>query len=331
MTAAQQNIAFQKVVAVTGVLLFVIKMVAWYLTSSVAILTDALESTVNVVSGFIGLYSLYLAAQPRDNKHPYGHGKVEFVSAAIEGTLISIAGLLIVYEALKNLLGTPRPLGQLDYGIALIGVTAVVNYVVGAFAVRQGTKNNSLALIASGKHLQSDTYSTIGITLGLLLLFFTKQVWLDSVVALIFAGVILATGYHIIRDALSGIMDAADESLLKKMVDLLQAHREPQWVDLHNLRIIKYGATLHLDCHVTLPWFFTVRQAEEEVQKLGKLVDTTFGDSLDLSVQSDSCNEALCSLCRYDVCSTRRKPFSSALEWTVENLSSNHHHYLSAE
>ncbi|MBV5304304.1 MAG: cation transporter, partial [Chlorobium sp.] len=92
MTKAQQNYNFQKIIAVTGVVLFVIKMVAWYLTNSVAILTDALESTVNVTSAFIGLYSLYISAKPKDSHHPYGHGKVEFISAAIEGTLIACAG-----------------------------------------------------------------------------------------------------------------------------------------------------------------------------------------------------------------------------------------------
>ena len=219
MTKAEQNYDFQKIVAVTGVLLFVIKLAAWSITHSVAILTDALESIVNVTSAFIGLYSLAISAKPKDSHHPYGHGKVEFISAAIEGTLIAGAGLLIIYEAIKNLFGTPEPIGQLDYGILLITVTAVINYFVGAIAVKKGRQNNSLALVASGKHLQSDTYSTIGIILGLMLLFFTRLVWLDSVVALLFALLIVFTGYKIIRDSLKGIMDEADEELLKKMVD----------------------------------------------------------------------------------------------------------------
>lgn len=270
MTKAKQNYNFQKIVAATGVLLFIIKLGAWYITNSVAILTDALESTVNVTSAFIGLYSLFISAKPKDRHHPYGHGKVEFISAAIEGTLIACAGLLIIYEAIKNLLGTPETIGQLDYGILLITVTAIINYVVGAIAVNKGRQNNSLALVASGKHLQSDTYSTIGIILGLILLFFTKMAWLDSVVALIFALLIVYTGYKIIRDSLRGIMDEADEKLLKKMVDLLEAHRTPEWIDLHNMRIIKYGSTLHLDCHLTVPWYLNVHEAHREIDKLDR-------------------------------------------------------------
>lgn len=329
MTKAQQNYNFQKIVAVTGVVLFVIKMGAWYLTNSVAILTDALESTVNVTSAFIGLYSLYISAKPKDSHHPYGHGKVEFISAAIEGTLIACAGLLIIYEAIKNLLGTPAPIGKLDYGILLITATAVINYVVGAIAVKKGGQNNSLALVASGKHLQSDTYSTIGIILGLILLYVTKMLWLDSVVALLFALLIVYTGYKIIRDSLRGIMDEADEELLKKMVDLLEAHRPQEWIDLHNMRIIKYGSTLHLDCHLTVPWYLNVHEAHLEIDKLNRLVNESFGETIELYVHTDGCLDFSCEICEKEGCSVRKAEFRRRVEWTVENVSNNHKHNAS--
>ncbi len=329
MTKAQQNFNFQKIVAVTGVVLFVIKMGAWYLTNSVAILTDALESTVNVTSAFIGLYSLYISAKPKDSDHPYGHGKVEFISAAIEGTLIACAGLLIIYEAIRNLFGTPEPIGQLDYGILLITVTAIINYLVGAIAVKKGGQNNSLALVASGKHLQSDTYSTIGIILGLILLFFTKMVWLDSVVALIFALLIVYTGYKIIRDSLRGIMDEADEELLKKMVDLLEAHRTSEWIDLHNMKIIKYGGTLHLDCHLTVPWYLNVHEAHREIDKLSRLVNENFGETIELFVHTDGCLDFSCEICQKESCAVRKGEFRRSIGWTVENISNNHKHNAS--
>ncbi len=329
MTKAQQNYNFQKIVAVTGVVLFVIKMGAWYLTNSVAILTDALESTVNVTSAFIGLYSLYISAKPKDSHHPYGHGKVEFISAAIEGTLIACAGLLIIYEAIKNLLGTPAPIGKLDYGILLITATAVINYVVGAIAVKKGGQNNSLALVASGKHLQSDTYSTIGIILGLILLYVTKMLWLDSVVALLFALLIVYTGYKIIRDSLRGIMDEADEELLKKMVDLLEAHRPQEWIDLHNMRIIKYGSTLHLDCHLTVPWYLNINEAHREIDKLNRLVNESFGETIELYVHTDGCLDFSCEICEKEGCSVRKAEFRRRVEWKVENVSNNHKHNAS--
>jgi len=213
---ANENYQFQKIIAIVGVLLFIIKLVAWYLTRSVAIFTDALESVVNVISGFIGLYSLYLSAQPRDRNHPYGHGKVEFISATIEGGLIIMAGIAIIFEAVRNLIN-PQPIGQLDYGIYLVAITAIVNFILGWYAIKKGTRNKSLALVASGKHLQSDTYSTLGIIIGLLLLYFTNLHWLDSAVALVFALIIIVTGYKIVRGAVSGIMDETEEPFVKQV------------------------------------------------------------------------------------------------------------------
>src|SRR5688572_10484496 len=235
-------------------------MAAWYLTNSVAILTDALESTVNVVAGLIGVYSLYISAKPRDTDHPYGHGKVEFISAAVEGTLITIAGLLIIYKATMSLI-YPQPIKKLDYGIILVAATALVNYIAGTICIQTGIKNNSLALIASGKHLKTDTWSTIGIVIGLILLYFTKLIWLDSIVAFIFAFIIVYTGYKIIRTSVAGIMDETDIILLNKLVNLLNDNRRENWIDLHNLRIIKYGGTLHMDCHLTVPWYLNVNEA----------------------------------------------------------------------
>ena len=162
MNTAQQNLRVQKWVAIISVLLLAVKLIAYYSTHSVSILTDALESIVNVAAGFIGLYSLYVAAIPRDRNHPYGHGKAEFISAAVEGTMITSAGAIIIYKAIQHLV-YPVELRQLNFGIWLVTAAAVVNYIVGFFCLRTGRKNNSPALIASGKHLQSDTYSTFGI------------------------------------------------------------------------------------------------------------------------------------------------------------------------
>ncbi|MEY3432821.1 MAG: hypothetical protein RL131_757, partial [Bacteroidota bacterium] len=195
-TQAQLNLRIQKVVAIVAVFLFIFKLVAWYITQSVAVLTDALESTVNVVAGFISLYSLYVAAKPRDKEHPYGHGKAEFVSAAVEGSLVAIAGVIIIYEAIDNIIH-PHIIQQLDIGMIIVGSTAVINFATGWYAIRIGKKNNSLALIASGKHLQSDTYSTIGIVIGIGLIFLTDWIWLDSAVAIAFAFFIIYTGYGI--------------------------------------------------------------------------------------------------------------------------------------
>ena len=252
LNTQQQNLNIQKWVAGVSVLLLIVKFWAYYSTHSVSILTDALESIVNVAAGFIGLYSLSVAAKPRDFDHPYGHGKAEFLSAAVEGTMIGAAGAIILYKAIQSLIH-PVELKQIDYGILLVGGAAIINFGLGFICLRIGKKNNSAALQASGKHLQSDTWSTVAIIAGLALLYITGYRWIDSVIAIGFGLFIMFTSYRIIRSSIAGIMDEADMKLLKRMVHMLNNNREVNWVDLHNLRVIKYGSILHVDCHLTVP------------------------------------------------------------------------------
>ena len=327
MIRSEENYSFQKIVIIVAIILFILKIVAWYLTNSIAILTDALEGIVNIITAFIGLYSLYLANIPKDENHPYGHGKAEFISAAIEGTLISVTGLIIIYEAINNLKHT-HILGKLDIGIGIIALTSLINFLVGFLAVRKGKKNKSLALIASGKHLETDTYSTFGIIVGLILIYFTHLNWLDSVIALTYALIIIVTGYKIIRSSIAGIMDEADIKLLNEVVVYLNATRAINWIDLHNLRIIKYGAVLHLDCHLTVPWYFNVQDAHEEVKKLEDFVKEKYGDSVEMFVHLDGCESFSCQLCQIQDCAKRQYPFISKVEWTMHNISKNIKHQL---
>jgi cation diffusion facilitator family transporter len=325
LNEANQNLRVQKFVTAIAILLLFIKLTAWYFTKSVAILTDALESIVNVVAGIIGLYSLYVSAKPRDMDHPYGHGKAEFISAAVEGTLIMVAGFVIVYESVNNLFSS-HEIKKLDYGIILISITAVVNYLTGFFCIKIAKKNNSLALLASGKHLQSDTWSTLGIIAGLGLILITSVEWIDSAVALIFSFIIIYTGYRIIRSSLAGIMDEADKVLLNKMVETLNAHRRPNWIDLHNLRIIKYGSVLHMDAHLTVPWYLNVHEAHAEIEALAKLIKKEFGVSMELFVHSDGCLDFSCGICTREDCTVRKHPFTQKVTWTIENISADNKH-----
>jgi cation diffusion facilitator family transporter len=322
---SKKNLKLQRWIAIVSGFLLIVKFTAYYLTYSVSILTDALESIVNVVAGFIGLYSLYVSAKPRDEDHPYGHGKAEFVSAAVEGTLIFSAGAIIIYNSVRNLF-IPQTLHQIDLGIYLVGATAIVNWILGFFSLQQGRKNNSLALIASGRHLQTDTYSTFGIIIGLILISITGYTWIDSIVAMAFGVFIIYTGYKIIRKSLAGIMDEADMVLLEKMVQVLNTHRTDAWVDLHNLRVIKYGNVLHVDCHLTIPWYFNINQAHEEIDILGSLIRKDFGESLELFVHSDGCEYFQCPICDKKACPVRQHPFEKKIIWTVGNILQNQKH-----
>jgi len=322
-----QNLLIQKWVAAVSVLLLVIKFAAYYLTHSVSILTDALESIVNVAAGFIGLYSLYVAAKPRDENHPYGHGKAEFISAAIEGTLITSAGAIIIYKAIKSLI-EPIALQKIDYGIYLVAAAALINYIVGLITEKKGKKSNSLALIASGKHLKSDSYSTLGIIAGLVLIYFTGLKWIDPVIAIVFGFIIIYTGYKILRSSVAGIMDEADADLLKKLIVLLNKNRKENWVDLHNLRVIKYGTVLHLDCHLTVPWYLNIHEAHNEIDALASLVRDEFGESVEFFVHSDGCLPFSCKICDKQNCSERKHNFEKRIDWSIGNILQNQKHQL---
>jgi len=309
------------------VVLFLTKIIAYQFTHSLAILSDALESIVNVIAGFIGLYSLYIAAKPRDMEHPYGHGKAEFVSAAIEGGLIVAAGIMIVYETVLNFV-QESPLQKLDTGLYLIGLTAAINFIAGTICIKIGKRNTSLALQASGKHLQVDTYSTVGIIAGLVIILLTKLYWLDKVIALGMSVLIIYNGYKIIRTSLAGIMDEADMKLLNTVIKVLNDHRRENWIDLHNLRVIKYGALLHVDCHLTVPWYLNVHEAHKEIDELAALIKLKFGDAIELFVHTDGCMPFSCTICTKKDCTAREQPMKSRLEWTLQNIISNKKHQL---
>ncbi len=326
MTTAQQNFRVQLWITLLSVLLFLTKIIAYYFTHSLAILSDALESIVNVIAGFIGLYSLYIAAKPKDLEHPYGHGKAEFVSAAVEGGLIVAAGIMIIYETVANIL-RKEPVHQLDTGLWLIGATALLNFVAGTICLRLGKKNNSLALQASGKHLQIDTYSTLAIIAGLIIILFTKLYWLDKLIALVMSILIIYNGYKIIRSSLAGIMDEADMELLKKFIEVLNKNRSENWVDLHNLRVIKYGSLLHVDCHLTVPWYLNIHEAHREIDRLSLLIKQEFGDMIELFVHTDGCLPFSCRICNKN-CEHRKNGFEQKLEWTLTNVISDKKHQL---
>jgi cation diffusion facilitator family transporter len=325
--SAKQNISIQRWVVFFSLLLFSLKLIGYYYTHSVAVLSDALESIVNVVTAFVGWYSLYISAQPRDQNHPYGHGKIEFISAAIEGTLIVVAGVMILIESLDSYI-FGSPLQDIDNGILFIGATAIINFLLGSFCIKIGQKNHSLALVASGKHLQTDTITTVGIIIGLVVIKFTNWTILDSLIAFGLGWYVIYTGYKILRESISGIMDEADDELLSQLVDTLNKNRSENWIDIHNTRIIKYGSILHIDCHLTMPWFFNLKQVQNETDKLQSAILEQFGDRIEVFIHNDPCDDFSCQICTKSDCEVRKKPFEQKINWNVDNMRIDQKHQI---
>lgn len=323
--SSKSNFVFQRQVAFIGIGLFIAKLLAWHLTNSDAVFSDAMESIVNIVAGFLGLYSLYVAAKPRDTGHPYGHGKAEFVTSGIEGGLIIFAGIIIIVQAVDSLLHGNVP-KKLDWGILIVGVTAGINYLVGYISYKKGIRENSLVLQSSGKHLQSDTFTTLGVVLSLVLVYFTKIYWIDAVVALLFGGYIIFIGYQIIRKSLSGIMDEADVRLLTKLSKLLNENRQRDWVDIHNVRIQQHGSELHIDAHLTLPWYYDLRTAHNEMEEVYKLIGKNSERTIEFNFHLDDCKPFSCEICELWECKVRQHTFKKKIEWNDSTIAQLNKH-----
>lgn len=302
-----------------SIVLMTIKFSAYFITNSVAILSDALESIINVVAGSFALYSIHFASQPKDTDHPYGHGKIENISAGFEGALILIAGISIMGKAAYSFFFPPI-LEKLDFGLALSGFSGLCNFIMGSYLVRKGKYFNSLTMSADGKHLISDTVSSIGLIIGLGLIYFTDILWIDNVMAIIFGGVILFTGFKLVRESVTNLLDKADIEKLNQLISILNKNRREKWIDMHNLRILKYGSRLHIDVHLTLPWYDPLEESHKEMTAVEKIVKENLGDEMEFFIHADPCPPSSCPLCTIESCAHRKHTFVEKLDWTIKNL-----------
>ncbi|WP_046247259.1 cation diffusion facilitator family transporter [Hymenobacter terrenus] len=307
--------------------LVAIKFYAYYLTRSQAVLTDALESIINVFTSGFALYSLYLAGLPKDENHPYGHGKIEYLSIGFEGALIFIAGAFILYGATKGLLH-PHPVARPDWGVLLLASTAVVNLGVGLLLVRTGKRLKSVALVGDGQHLYIDALTSIVSSAALVLVAATGVVRFDSGAALLLGGFILVNGGRMLRRSVSGLMDETDTAIVTEVIAELQAQRRAPWIDVHNLRVQRYGANLHIDCHMQMPYYFTLEQVHTQLHEIEELIRARFAVEVEMFVHADPCTFAACSLCLMPDCPVRQHPFQHEMAWNLRNAVRNERHQL---
>jgi cation diffusion facilitator family transporter len=312
-------------VLLIGIFLMIVKFIAHVLTQSNAILSDALESIINVAAGGFALFSLWLSQKPKDLNHPYGHGKIEFVSTGFEGGMIVLAAFYILFEAIHSFF-LPVSIQKLDTGIYLIAITGLVNFIMGTLLVQTGTKNRSHAMIADGKHLLTDTYSTLGLIVGLVLVSFTGFLWLDGVIAIVMGLFILYTGLKLIRKALAGLMDEADDEIINELVPVLNQNRKPEWIDIHNLRVVKYGSSFHIDAHVTLPWYWNLEEVHDALKGMDEIVSQKFHHEIELFIHPDPCLPLSCKICEIHSCSERKQEFVHRTDLTFENIQKNEKH-----
>lgn len=299
-----------------SVVLLAVKFLAWYLTDSAAVLSDALESIVNVIASSFALFSVTLSARPPDASHPYGHGRVEFFSAGFEGALIIAAALAIFTAALPRLL-SPQPITQISLGVALVGAAGVANALLGWYLQRVGRSTHSMALIADGQHLLSDAYTSAGVLVGILGVWLTGWQRLDALTALAVALHILLMGWHLVRESIARLMDEAEPALLRSIVQTMQASRQPWWIDLHNLRTWRSGPRYHVDFHLTLPRYWELERSHEVSHEIEHLIEATQPTHGDVIIHLDPCLPDDCAFCTMPACTVRAMAHHDSPPWTV--------------
>ncbi len=307
--------------------LVALKFWAWRLTNSQVVLSDALESIVNIVTSGFALWSVWLASLPRDQNHPYGHGKVEHLSVGLEGALIFGAGLFIVVGAGESLV-QPHKVGRLDWGIGVLAFTAVVNLVVGWWLVRAGRRLHSMALEGDGKHLYIDALSSIVGVASLFGVALTGWLWLDSAAALLLGVFITWQGGRMLRRAVGGLLDETDPDTVAELVETLEKHRRPRWIDVHNLRVQMYGPDLHVDAHVSLPYYLSLTESHAEISAIELLVRHQGpGQQVELFLHADPCEPPRqCAYCQVLDCPVRQRPFLALIPWTADIVMRNERH-----
>ncbi len=301
-----------------GIIIFIIKLIAFLATDSTAIFSDAAESVINIVASGVALYSIIISSKPADKDHPYGHGKIEYFSAGFEGLLIAIAGLVIIYSGIEKIIIGAEPT-KLGFGIILLVVTAIANLMLSKYITRIGKKTNSLTLIADSKHLMADVYTSTGIILGLAVVVITDISLFDPIIAIIVALNILITGYKLVRESVGGLMNEVDFETMKMISEKIISIRKPEWIDIHELRFWKSANHIFADFHLVLPYYFTIKEAHKSdefiLSEMRKIIPGS-----QVKIHLDYCDYNLCKYCEFANCKERKEVLTINSEWNQNRI-----------
>ncbi len=295
------------------------KFYVYRITGSSAVLSDAVESIINVVAAAFALGSILLAAKPPDEDHPYGHGKVEYFSAGFEGALILLAAAGIFRVGVEGLMN-PRPLPRLGLGLLVLVGTSLVNLLLGLALVRTGRRTHSLALAADGKHVLTDVYTSAGVVIGLLAVRWTGWYWLDGALAILVGLNIVLSGVGLVRQAADRLMDASDPALLEEITERINKFRRPAWIDVHQLRAWRAGRMVFVDLHLILHRDMPLHRAHAESEILAERIRRHFGGMVEVLVHLDPCAFEDCPVCPDAGCDVREAAYRKRGNWDARRL-----------
>jgi cation diffusion facilitator family transporter len=256
-----------------GLLMLFMKMGAYLLTGSAAILSDAAESVVHTAAVIFAAYSLRLSYRPADRDHLYGHAKISFFSAGFEGATIILAAIYILYESVHKWLGGSR-LENLGVGTALIVASALINAALGGYLLSVGRRKNSLILEANGRHVLTDCWTSLAVLAGLTLVMTTKWLPFDPICGILMAFNILRSGAGLIKSAFVGLMDKADPAAHAKLTEILDRETAQRGLSYHELRHRNLGDAHWVDCHLLFPKDLSLAEAHQTATDIERVIKT---------------------------------------------------------
>ncbi|MFN8177518.1 MAG: cation diffusion facilitator family transporter [bacterium] len=272
---------------VVGIMMFVMKVTAYLMTGSAAILSDAAESVVHVAAVAFAFYSLRLSFKPADSSHLYGHAKISFFSAGFEGAMIIIAALYIIYESIHKWLAG-LVLENLGYGTMFTAAATLINGALGAFLIWTGRRRRSLILEANGKHVLTDCWTSLGVLVGLGLVLITKWLPWDPITGIVAATNILFSGIGLIRTSASGLMDRADEDVQRRLVEILDRETASRGVGYHDLRHRNVGDATWVDLHLLFAAEISVQDAHRTATEIERAVEASLGTRVHVTSHLES-------------------------------------------
>lgn len=323
----RQKVSALRTVLILGILVLLVKFSAYAFTGSNAILSDALESLINIAASGFALFSVIYGSRLKDSTHPYGHGKMETVAVGFEGAMILLTGIFIIIKSIISL-ATGSMIREVDLGIYITAFSALMLAGMSIMLKRKGEKLRSDVLLADGKHLQTDVFTSLALVAGLIVFKLTGFVWIDSALAIALALHIIFSGYSLLRKSLDDLMDKADPDLIEKIASVLEKERNSRWIDMHHLKAQKYGSSLHVDCHVTMPFYLSLEEVHDEIKNLEKTFNKHFGHKVEISVHTDPCMQKSCAICHVADCNFRQEAFVKHIPWNSANLIANRKHSI---
>lgn len=304
---------------VVSFIVIVLKTAGYKVSGSTAIFSDALETLVNILTAGTALWVINFVAQPKDENHPYGHGKVEFFSAAFEGGLILFAAITIMIESYRSYIHGSK-ITDLNLGIFFVVLASIVNLIISLYLSKIAKSEKSETLQASAAHIMSDVVTTSGVVLGLILVKLTGLYWMDPLLSFIIAFHLIVEGTKIVRRSISGLTDELDDHSLNQLSMAIQKNLQPGIINIHNLRSIRSGNFHHIDAHLIVPEFWDIAHTHKVTHEFEEKVVNEYPFEGEFAFHLDPCKKAYCEFCNIENCPIRRNSFKEISSFTAKEM-----------